>query len=290
MKNYFKVAGALFIWSSWGIAIKELHLNSLHIVFFTTLFSLPPIFIISFYRSGSLRQNLSGVRLCCPLLALIALSLLLNNYFYFAAFNRTSIAIAVFTHYTAPLFVAFLAPFLLSEKFEIRLLVPLFIALLGLSIILVPEWHFNLSTADATGALYGVASGLAYAFTLIFAKRLTSLLSPLSLVFWQGFFILLLLLPIFTLNPQFILPASSWFLLIVLGISHCALAPLIYLSGLKHIKAQHAAIIGYLEPLSAVFLGLLLAHEVPSWSTWLGGASILFSGALITGLRKRSQT
>ena len=290
MKNYFKVAGALFIWSSWGIAVKVLHLNSLYIVFFTTLFSLPPIFIISFYKSGSLRQNLSGVRLHYPLLALLALSLLLNNYFYFAAFNRTSIAIAVFTHYTAPLFVAFLAPFLLAEKFEIRLLGPLVIALLGLAAILVPEWHSNLSTADATGALFGVASGLAYAFTLIFAKRLTARLSPLSLVFWQGLFILLLLLPFFTLNPRFILPPSSWFLLIVLGISHCALAPLLYLSGLKYIKAQHAAIIGYLEPLSAVFLGLLLAHEVPSWSTWLGGASILFSGALITGLRKRSQT
>ena len=270
--------------------VKILHLNPLHIVFFTTLFSLPPILIITSFKSGSLRQNLSGVRLHYPLLALLAISLLLNNYFYFAAFNQTSIAIAVFTHYTAPLFVAFMAPFMLSEKFEKRLLVPLVIALLGLATILAPDWHFNLSAADVTGALYGVASGLAYAFTLIFAKRLTSRLSPLSLVFWQGLFIILFLSPFFTLNPLFTLPTSSWLWLIGLGITHCALAPLLYLSGLTHIKAQHAAIIGYLEPLSAVFLGLLLAHEAPSWSIWLGGISILFSGALTTGLRKRSRT
>ncbi len=268
--------------------VKELSLNPLHIVFFTTLFSLPPILIISSFKTGSLCQNLTGVRRHYPLLALLALSLLLNNYFYFAAFNQTSIAIAVFTHYTAPLFVAFLAPFLLLEKFEMRLLVPLFIALLGLATILVPNWQSNFSISDATGALYGVASGLAYAFTLIFAKRLISLVSPLFLVFWQGLFMLLLLLPFFTLNPLFTLPTSSWLWLLGLGLTHCALAPLLYLSGLSHIKAQYAAIIGYLEPLSAVFLGLLLIHEAPSMTTWIGGVLILFSGFLITGLRKRT--
>ena len=288
LKNYCKVAGALLLWSTWGLVVKKLHLNPLHIVFFTTLFSLPPILILTYSRPGSLRQNLSGVRLHYPLLALLALSLLLNNYFYFAAFNRTSIAIAVFSHYTAPLFVALLAPFLISEKFEKRLLVPLFISLFGLAIILAPGLSVNLSAADVEGSFYGVASGLAYAFTLIFAKRLTALLLPLSLVFWQGLFILLFLLPFYTLNPLFTLPTSSWLLLIGVGITHCALAPLIYLSGLSHIKAQHAAIIGYVEPLAAVFLGLLLVHEAPSWSTCLGGAAILFSGFLITNLRKRT--
>ena len=165
-----------------------------------------------------------------------------------------------------------------------RLLIPLFVALLGLAVILAPHWQSNFSTADATGALYGVASGLAYAFTLIFAKRLTAIISTLSLVFWQGIFMLLLLLPFFTLNPLFTLPTSSWIWLIGLGLTHCALAPLLYLSGLSHIKAQYAAIIGYLEPLSAVFLGLLLVHEAPSMMTWIGGVSILFSGGIIVNV------
>ena len=270
--------------------VKKLQLNPLHIVFFTTLFSLPPILIISCCKPGALRQNFSSVRLHYPLLTLIAISLLLNNYFYFAAFHHTSIAIAVFTHYTAPLFVALLAPFMLAERFEKRLIFPLAAALFGLAIILAPNFNFNLSATDATGALYGVASGLAYAFTLIFAKRLTSQLKPLALVFGQSFFMILILLPFFAFNPLFSVPALSWFWLIGLGLTHCALAPLLYLSGLCHIKAQYAAIIGYLEPLSAVFLGLLLAHETPSCSTWMGGAAILFSGILITGLRKRGQT
>ena len=268
--------------------VKSLNLNPLHIVFFTTLFSLPTILVIAHSRSGLLREHLSGVRLNYQLLALLALSLLLNNYFYFAAFNQTSIAVAVFSHYTAPLFVVLLAPFLLSEKFDKRLLVPLFISLLGLATILAPGWRFNLLASDIKGAFYGVASGLAYAFTLIYAKRLTARLSPLALVFWQSVFILIFLLPFYMLNPLFDLPTASWLQLLAVGILHCTLAPLVYLSGLRHVKAQHAAIIGYVEPLSAVFLGLLLINETPSLSTCFGGAAILFSGLLISKLRERT--
>ncbi len=270
------------------MVVKKLHLSPLHIVFFTTLFSLPLILVLTCCRPGSVQQNLSGVRYNFLALALLAISLLFNNYFYFAAFKQTSIAIAVFSHYTAPLFVALLAPFLIAEKFEKRLLAPLFISLAGLAFILAPNWNSNLSAIDARGAFYGVISGLAYAFTLIFAKRLTTRLSTLSLVFWQGIFILIFLLPFYTLAPLPAIPVSSWFLLIIVGITHCALAPLIYLSGLTQIKAQYAAIIGYIEPLSAVFLGLVLVYEIPSFSTCLGGAAILFSGFLITTLREKT--
>lgn len=274
------------MWSTWGIVVKRLDLNPLHTVFFTTLFSLPTTLILAKFRPGSLRQKLSGVRRNYHLLALLAISLLLNNYFYFAAFNKTSIAIAVFSHYTAPLFVVLLAPFIIYEKFEKRLLVPLLISLFGLAFILAPDFHLNLMATDVQGSLYGVASGLAYAFTLIFAKRLTSLLQPLSLIFWQSVFIVLFLLPLYVINPLLSLTTQSWLMLLVVGILHCTFAPLIYLSGLSHIKAQYAAIIGYIEPLSAVFLGLLLIHETPSWSTWLGGGAIILSGLMISKIKE----
>lgn len=268
--------------------VKNMQLDALHMVFFTTLFSLPAIFLITLLKSDSIRENLKGVRSNYLLLTLLAVSLLLNNFFYFAAFNRTSIAISVFTHYTAPLFVALLAPFILAERFDRRLILPLTIALLGLASILAPDWHANHNAGDIIGALCGTASGLAYAFTLIFAKRLTLKLRPLALVFGQSLFISLFLLPFIFSIPYPDLSFSGWLWLFLLGLTHCTLAPLLYLSGLKYIKAQHAAVIGYVEPLAAVFLGLILAHETPSSTIWFGGFAILLSGAIITRLRKRT--
>lgn len=265
-----------------------MQLDALHMVFYTTLFSLPPIFIIASLQSGTVRENLSGISRNYKILLCLALSLLLNNFFYFAAFNNTSIAISVFTHYTAPLFVALLAPFMLAEKFDRRLIFPLCIASLGLASILAPGWHASSASKNMLGAMCGTASGLAYAFTLIFAKRLTSELKILSLVFGQSLFIILCLLPFISLNPNPGLAVSGWLWLLLMGLIHCTLAPLLYISGLKHIIAQHAAIIGYIEPLAAVCLGLFLAHESPSSSIWFGGGAIIISGTIIAKLKKRT--
>jgi len=288
LKNYLKVVCALLVWSTWGVIIKFMQLDALHMVFFTTLFSLPPILIIAFFQSGTVRENLAGISLNYKILFCLALSLLLNNFFYFAAFNRTSIAISVFTHYTAPLFVALLAPLMLAEKFDRRLIFPLGIASLGLAFILAPGWHVAPNINDLFGALCGTVSGLAYAFTLIFAKRLTSELKMLALVFGQSLFIILCLLPFIFINPDPGLPFSSWLWLMLMGLTHCTLAPLLYISGLTHLRAQHTAIIGYIEPLAAVCLGLLLAHEIPSSSIWFGGGAIIISGTIITRLKKRT--
>ncbi len=264
-------------------------------VFLTTLFALPAVFAITLvkakFKSDLLWENIAGIGANYKLLSLLALSLLLNNFFYFAAFNRTSIAVSVFTHYTAPLFVALLTPFMLAERFDRRLIFPLLLATCGLALILSPEWHTAVGNLDLIGALCGVASGLAYAFTIIFAKRLTLKLKPPALIFGQSLFIILFLLP-FVCLTNFSTNISelnfmTWIYLAVIGVSLCTLAPLLYISGLKHIKAQHAAIIGYLEPLAAVSLGLFLAHESPSRFIWCGGAAILTSGIIITRLKQR---
>lgn len=222
-----------------------------------------------------------------PLLSLLAFFLLANNFFYFAAFNRTSIAISVFTHYTAPLFVAVLAPLLLNEAFELKIIPPLLLALAGLLAILFPGFDLRLIPADLSGALCGLASGLFYALTLITAKHLTGKTSLATIIFGQNILIVLFLLPFFFYNHEIAFPLSSWLLLAVLGVALCGLAPFSYLSGLRRIKAQHVAIIGYLEPLAGVALGLLVARRLPTLSTWLGGTAILVSGALVTILRKR---
>ncbi len=265
--------------------MQRLRLPALHTLFYTTLFSLPAISLFCLRH----RQPLSIHREIIPhvrTIALLSLCLLLNNLFYFAAFNRTTIAVAVFTHYTAPVFVALLAPFFLAETFDCRILGPLLLALAGLAAILFPTGFDNPANGNLAGALCGIASGLAYAGTLITAKHLTGRLKPAGLILGQNLFILFYLFPFFIYSHPFHLPVSSWFLLSVLGVILCALAPLLYLSGLKHLRAQPTAVIGYLEPLAAVLLGIFIQGGSPSLPVWLGGAAILISGIIITLLKE----
>jgi drug/metabolite transporter (DMT)-like permease len=79
-------------------------------------------------------------------------------------------------------------------------------------------------------------------------------------------------------------------LLLITGVLHSTLAPLMYYSALRKVMAQHAAVLGYMEPLAAIPVAFLLLLETPSLVALLGGALILFSGYLIIHSRFQSKT
>lgn len=78
----------------------------------------------------------------------------------------------------------------------------------------------------------------------------------------------------------------SALLLFATGVFHSTTAPLMYFNALRKILAQHAAILGYIEPLAAIPLAFVFLAEVPPVIALLGGAFILFSGYLVVHSRR----
>ena len=70
-------------------------------------------------------------------------------------------------------------------------------------------------------------------------------------------------------------------LLVTGGLLHSTIAPLLYFSALRQVMAQHAAVLGYIEPLAAVPLAFLFLSEFPPATTICGGILILFSGYIV---------
>lgn len=218
------------------------------------------------------------------LISVLACCLLLNLFFYFTAIRMTSIANAVFTHYTAPIFVALLAPLTIAEPVDRLTVAALLLSLAGLFLLLFPGLDMPLSRRDQLGIAAGVMSGLTYAFTLLTAKRLTGVIPPLSIAFWQGVFMVAIMLPVLAVSGgDGIYPALSsfWYVFLLLGLLHCSVAPLLYVDALRRVKAQHAAIIGYLEPVGTIALGILVLKETPPAVVFAGGTLILGAGLLI---------
>jgi drug/metabolite transporter (DMT)-like permease len=75
------------------------------------------------------------------------------------------------------------------------------------------------------------------------------------------------------------------FLLVLTGIMHSTIAPLLYYSALRKVMAQHAAILGYMEPLAAIPLAFFFLSETPAPLALAGGVLILFSGYLVIHAR-----
>ena len=68
---------------------------------------------------------------------------------------------------------------------------------------------------------------------------------------------------------------------LVLGVVCSAIPYVLYPAGLRHIRVEHASILGYLEPVSAPLYAFVLLGEAPALATIVGGALIVVAGVLV---------
>ncbi|MDA8424461.1 MAG: EamA family transporter, partial [Nitrospiraceae bacterium] len=281
MKNYLKIIVAMLIWSTWGPMIRWLALPPDVVLFSTSLvasFTVPAFLAIR----GEL--HLGGVGRYWWLFGLLALSSITNNISYFYALGHTTVSNAVFTHYTAPIFVALLAPIVISERLQKITMLSLPIAVLGMVMIVMAGGGLVLQGEHTAGIVAGTISGLAYAFIIIFSRKLSRMLMHHKAVVLLPWITTVVMAPAVFLS-DYHLDGRQMSLLLLTGVFHSTLAPLLYYDALRKVMAQHAAILGYMEPLAAIPLAYVLLSETPSLFALFGGALILFSGYLVVRSR-----
>jgi drug/metabolite transporter (DMT)-like permease len=285
--GYLKIISAILIWSSLGIFVRKAGLPTTGIIFYPAVVA-GLLQLLLLLITGQLKKaaktdnNLHSVFL----LILIPICFLANTFLFYFAFIHTTIANAVLTHYTAPVFVALMAPVFLKEKILKTTWLAIMLSSLGLWLILgtpLPGEEISLRDSEHRGIIAGVLSGLAYAVIILIVKGIVSRYSALFIVFIQNAFVALILLP-FILNLHLTLQSLPY--VITLGVVHSTIAPLLYVQGFKSVKANEAAILGYFEPVGAIILALIFLHEVPGIKALLGGVLILYSGYMILKKRK----
>lgn len=286
--GYIKIIIAVLIWSSLGIFVRKTGLPTASIIFYPAVIAgLLQLFILSMTgrMRGAVKPDTSTNSVL--LLALVPICFLANTFLFYFAFTHTTIANAVLTHYTAPIFVALMAPIFLKEKILKTAWLAIILSSIGLWFILgTPGSGEGISLGDSErlGIIAGVLSGLAYALIILIVRGIASKYSALFIVFIQNTLVALVLLP-FILKMHLTLQSLPY--IITLGIVHSTIAPLLYVQGFKSVKANEAAILGYFEPVGAIILALIFLHEVPGIKALLGGALILYSGYMV--LRSRGE-
>ena len=265
----FLVLLAIFLWSSLGVVVRTSGLE-IHVLIFYSL-------AVSVIAQGvilSRKQYRQVVffnrNLKYP--AVLGILLCVNSFTFFYAFNHTTIANAVLTHYTAPVFVAFLAPFLLGEKISRKIVLIILLASVGLWIMLD---GFSIQKDQMTGIAAGLLSGVTYAFIIIFLRLHAQKFTPLVLAFFANITIIILLAPFIR---EF--PVHALWSYVFMGIVHSTIAPILYYKGLQKVSANRAAILGYFEPVCAIIMSAVFLHEIPGLHAIAGGMLIIISGYL----------
>jgi drug/metabolite transporter (DMT)-like permease len=200
-----------------------------------------------------------------------------GNYLcYFGALDRGPIALAVLTHYLAPVVVAVLAPLLLREALTRRTAIALAASLCGLALLVLGDGE--LALASSRTAALGAGSAIFYGLNTLLTKKL---LGPFAASELLAYHCVLSagMVAVFA-GPPPALSAFWWAPLagaLLLGAAGAAL----FYAGLGAIPAQRAAVLTYLEPLVAALVGYLFFAEPLGPAGLAGSALIVASGAAV---------
>ncbi len=263
------ILAAIVLWSSLGIVIRTAGISIFSLIFYSLLVSsvLQGLYI---FRQGYFREVSRSTGLKYPFLLGVLSAGNMVSYYY--AFRTTSIANAVLTHYTAPVIVAVLAIPILKEPLNGPLIMAIALASSGLWAMLDGP---SFGRGESLGIIAGLISGLFYALIVIAARRYAYRYRPVMLSFLVNGTILVLVAPLVRETPVGALGS-----IIIMGVLHSTVAPILYYRGLHEVTAGRTAALGYLEPLCAILLGMMLLDEQPGPHTVLGGSLILGSGYL----------
>ncbi|NJD57373.1 MAG: hypothetical protein FIA94_13360 [Nitrospirae bacterium] len=272
------ILSAIVLWSSLGILVR-LAAVPVHVLIFYTLIVSGVLQGTYIVFKGYHREIAHPGRLRYPIfLGVVSAVNMLTFYF---AFTRTTIANAILTHYIAPVIVAFLAVIFLKEKITLHLVAAILLASAGLWLMLN---GLSFIESQSAGIIAGVISGGAYALIVILGRVSAQQFRPVVLTFLVNTTSVILLAPFIRGIPLH----AIWFF-ILMAIVHSTIAPVLYYRGLRDVSASRTAVLGYLEPLCAIVLGMLILHEIPGAYSLYGGILIICAG-LITMTAKYQES
>ena len=276
MKSTLQIIISMIIWGSIGIFVKYINMPSLEIAFMRAAVAACFLLIIGIFNKKKKKSLYNRKNLMLLIGSGAAIGL--NWVLLFQAYKFTTISNATLSYYFAPVFIILLSPIVLKEKFTPVKLLSVFGALAGLFLILANQSQASLGQFNhIKGMTFGILAAVLYAGVVLLNKYIKDF-SGFDMTFIQITTAALVLVPFIISRRQLHIESLNILLLIlVVGIVHTGVAYLIYFSAIKNVRAQSAAMLSYIDPVSAILFGTLLLSEPVNIMQILGGLLILGS-------------
>jgi drug/metabolite transporter (DMT)-like permease len=261
LRSRLLLVAAAVLWSTAGAAIKLCHLSGWQIAGGRSLVA--GVFLLLAVRETRRRPTL-------PIL-LVSVAYAFTVVLFVLATKLTTAANAIFIQDTAPLWVLLLSPWLVRENPTRGELLAVPVYGLGLGLFFLDE----LSAGQVTGNLVALASGVAFALSILGLRRLRYD-GPAALV-WGNLLAAAVALPLWSTGPA---PRPlDLGLLAYLGVFQLGLSYLCFSRGLEKTPAVEASLLVLLEPVLNPIWTFLLAGERPGPWAVAGGAVVLAATA-----------
>ncbi len=258
-------------WGTWSLFLRPAGLPS--------TVSTPIIFLVM--GLAALPFTLRGPRMVwdrrtVALLVLNAAFDALNILTFFGAISITTVAIAVLTHYAAPILIALAAPRIEGIRTPGAPAAAV-VALAGLVIVLEP-WEAPAAGA-VLGGLLGLASAVCYMGNTFTVRRLAERIGAPRAMAYHSLIAAAATAPL-AISYGAIDPHALG-LLAAGAATLGAGAGIVYVIGLTRVGSARAAVLTYMEPLVAVLVGALVWEEALHATAVIGGVLVLGAGIYV---------
>lgn len=260
-----------------ALPLYEAGMNPDSVLFFRYLFAIPVLGMMIKLRGRDFKLKRKEI---FPLI-IMGLLVALSSLTLFQSYNYMAAGIASTLLFVYPIMVALIMAFLFKEKLTLQTILCIMLALGGIALLYKGE---DGSVLSLTGVMLVIASALSYAIYIVAVNRpLLREIATLKLTFY----VLVFGLSLFLVRVDFgasLHVVDTWYLwgnLVALAVFPTAISFLCTTQAIQYIGSTPTAILGALEPLTAVFFGVTVFGEPLTVRVGCGIMMIVFAVTII---------
>ena len=279
-KAFIKYISALLLFGLNGIVASHIPMNSYEIVFLRTLIG--SILLIALFLIGKGKFHIKEYKKDTLFIVLSGVAMGTSWMFLYEAYQQIGVSLSSLLYYCGPVIVMILSPIIFREE----LTAP---KLLGFVTVLVGIFLVNgnaVGSSNPWGMFCGAMSAIMYFFMVTLnkkSKQITGMEN--STIQLTVSFLTVAVFVLFKQGLMIDLSGVNWFAVIFLGVVNTGIGCYLYFSPLSKLPVQSVAVLGYLEPLSAVVFSAVLLSETMS-IIQIVGATLIIGGAMFGELVK----
>lgn len=273
----WKNISAMLIFGSIGLFVRGIPLDSPHVVLGRCFIGAGFLLLTALAMKS--KPDLEAMKRNGWLLVFSGAALGFNWVCLFESYRYTTIAVSTLSYYLAPVFVMLLSPLVLKEKLSGVRAACAAVSLAGMALVSGVLGGAPAGKNNTLGVLLGILAAAQYAAIVLmnkFFRELSARDCSMAQLTVAGVCVLPYAL---ARGGSWSMSAGGWGLLLVLGVVHTGAAYMMYFASLRELPAQTAAMLSYIDPLTAVLLSVALLREPMSGAQWVGAVLVL--GALL---------
>ena len=282
LKSYLALITSMLIFGTIGIFRKYISLSSGMLAFLRGIIG--SAFLFAFVRlRGKKFEKLSRKTLW--LLILTGALIGFNWIFLFESYNYTSVSTATMCYYMQPTILILMSPIAFRERLTAKKLLCALAAIVGMVFVSGITQGTALQKTDLTGILFGLAAAVLYASVIVLNKK-TPVEDAYTKTILQLISAAVVLIPYLLFTEDFSaiqVTPREMLLVAIVAVVHTGFAYAMYFGSMRSLKAQSIAVLGYIDPVFALFLSAIVLHEGLTVSGILG-AVLIIGSALISEL------